>query len=558
VGSEHTALSDTYSIHERSWESYEDLREAFSWDVPDRFNLATYLCDRWTDSDRVAVIERRSDGERRYTYRDLHALTNQLANYFTAQGIERGDRIAVNGAQRIESLVTHLAAWKLGAASVPLSVLFGPDALGYRLQNSGAVAYVVAPGALDAFRAVKDDCPALEIALVVGNVEAATDETAFWGALEDYSERFETIDTAASDTAMLIFTSGTTGSPKGVVMPHSGLLGILPTFQMLLNLVVEKGDVTRSPVEWSWVGSLNDIVMSALYFGLPIVADDRGPFDPERELALLEEYGVTITGGPPTAYRFMFQHPAAERTDLGSIRVLALGGEAAGQRLIEMARERLPDASVHEVYGQSEAPLLLTDCDALDRPHREGRMGVPGPGHELTIRDPETGEELGPEDVGEITLRTDGNPICFTEYWDRPDLTAGKVRDGWLYTEDLVSIDEAGYVRFHSRADDVIMSSGHKVSPAEVEGTLLAHDAVANVGVVGVPDQTRGELVKAFVVLAPGHDPSDDLRAELQAFVKDRLAKFEYPRELAFVAELPLTVTGKVRRKDIRDDAVDA
>lgn len=549
------ATLDSYRIHEQSWERYEELRDQFTWDVPQEFNLARYLCDRWAGEDQIALFERRADGDRAHTYEDLQSHANRLANYLQSQGVEAGDRVAVNGAQRIESLVTHLAAWKLGAASVPLSVLFGPDALGFRLQDSGTTAYTVAPQSLEAFRAVRDDCESLETALVLGDNadESAAVERGFWDAINSQDDTFETTTTAADDTAMILYTSGTTGAPKGVVRPHRGLLGILPSIIMALNMEIEDDDVVRSPVEWSWAGSLNDIVMPGLYFGLTIVADDRGPFDPERELALLEEYEVTVTGGPPTAYRFLFQHPAVEETDLSSLRVLALGGEAAGQTLVEMARERLPDAAIHEVYGQSEAPLFVTDCEALDRPHREGQMGVPAPGHEVTVRSTATAEEADQGTVGEIALRYEDNPICFTEYWNRPEKTAEKIRDGWLYCEDLGSVEADGYLAFHSRRDDVIISSGYKVSPAEIEDTLAAHDAVANAGVIGVPDETRGEIVKAFVVLTPDHEPSDDLRTDLQTFVKERLAKYEYPRELEFVEELPKTTTGKVRRKDLRE-----
>jgi acetyl-CoA synthetase len=544
---------EAYRFYERDWEDYDQLRREFEFEVPEQFNLATYLCDRWVGTGRVALRARTVSGTETYTYSEIQRNANRLANYLHERGVGRGDRVAVNGAQRVESLVTHLAAWKLGAASVPLSVLFGPDALGFRLQDSEAVAYAVAPQSIEAFREVRADCEALTEPLIVGDPEAEADETAFWAALEGQPEAFETVETDPDETSMVLYTSGTTGEPKGVLRPHRGLLGILPAILMTWNLEVRDHDVLRSPVEWSWAGSLNDLVMPAMFYGMAVVADDRGPFEPERELALLEEQDVTITGGPPTAYRFILGHPKAGETDLSSLRVLALGGEAAGQTLVGLARDTLPDAVVHEVYGQSEAPLFASDCEALGVPHREGRMGKPAPGMEVRVADPETGDSLERGEVGELCLRYTGNPICFTGYLNRPEATAEKVRGGWMFSEDLGLIDEEGYLGFHSRRDDVILSSGYKVSPAEVEDTLSAHEAVANVGVIGVPDDERGELVKAFVVTTPEHEPSDDLRAELQTFVKDRLAKYEYPRALKFVDELPLTTTGKVRRKDLRE-----
>jgi len=258
-------------------------------------------------------------------------------------------------------------------------------------------------------------------------------------------------------------------------------------------------------------------------------------------------------GGPPTAYRVLFNHPAVEDHDLSSVRAIALGGEAAGDSLIERSKEVIPDAAVHEVYGQSEAPIFVGDCEALGVTHRSGKMGKPAPGHEVRVVDPDTYEPVGVGEAGELALRREGNPICFTEYWNNPEKTNEKIHDGWQLGEDLGSMDDDGYLKFHGRKDDIILSSGYKVGPAEVEDALAGHDAVVNAGVIGVPDDTRGELVKAFVELGEGHEPSDGLKKELQGFVKDRLAKYEYPRELSFIDELPKTTTGKVRRRDLRE-----
>lgn len=545
---------DAYRFDEQDWESYEELRESFEWEVPDQFNVATYVCDRWADAkgDTLALVAETPGGTSEYTFAELRALANRFANYLQGEGVERGDRVAVNGTQRVEVLATHLACWKLGAISVPLSVLFGRDALHYRLEDSGARAAVITKGGLESFRAVKDDLPSLETSVIV-DVEPDGEETTFATAVDDQSETFDTVDTAPDETSMLIYTSGTTGDPKGVVLPHQHVLGILPSAVCsLFNMEVREDDVLRTPVEWSWAGSLIDLVQPALYYGVPVIAADLGPFDPETELELLERHDVTITGGPPTAYRVTLNHPAVEDTDLSAIRMLGFGGEAAGDALIERSREVVPDAAVHEVYGQSEAPLFAGDCEALGVEHRSGKMGRPSPGHEVRVVDPETLEPVESGEVGEFAIRRAGNPLCFTEYRNKPDQTAAKVHEEWQLCEDLGSIDEEGYLGFHSRKDDMIMSSGYKVSPAAVEDALAAHDAVVNAGVIGVPDETRGELVKAFVQLAEVHEPSGDLREELQAFVRSHLAKHEYPRELEFVGELPKTTTGKVRRRDLR------
>lgn len=546
---------DTYRFYDQDWNSYEELRETFEWEIPERFNIATYVCDRWagTDGDRAALVVEHSEEVREYTFADLEELANQFATYLDARGINRGDRVAVNGTQRVEVLVTHLACWKLGAVSIPLSVLFGPDALRYRLEDSGTRACVITKGGLEAFRAVKDDLAALETSVVV-DVEPEGKETTFAAAIDGRADEFGTVETDPGETATVIYTSGTTGEPKGVVLPHQHLLGILPSAVCsLFNMEIRDDDVLRTPVEWSWAGSIIDLVLPALYHGKPVVAANLGPFDPETELKVLERHEVTLTGGPPTAYRVALNHPAAGDTDLSAIRTLVLGGEAAGDALIERSREVVPEAAVHEVYGQTEAPIFAGDCEALDVEHRSGKMGRVSPGHEVRILDPDTQDPLGPDEVGEFALKRDGDPVCFTEYWNKTEKTAAKIHEGWQLCEDLGSVDDDGYLGFHSRKDDIIMSSGHKVSPAGVEDALSGHEAVVNAGVIGVPDETRGELVKAFVQLTPGHEPSDPLREELQTFVRERLAKHEYPRELEFVEELPQTTTGKVRRRDLRE-----
>ncbi|MFB6205500.1 MAG: acyl-CoA synthetase [Haloglomus sp.] len=545
---------EAYRFYEREWEDYRTLREEFEWDVPNQFNIAAYVCDRWAErqGERVALVCETQEGTSEYTFTDLQRRANRFANYLRTQGVERGDRVAVNGSQRVEVLATHLACWKLGAVSIPLSVLFGPDALGYRLEDSAATAVVATAGGLESFREVRGGLSSLETSVIV-DVEPEEEETTFAAAVEGHSDEFETVDTAAEDPSTIIYTSGTTGEPKGVVLPHRHLLGILPSAVCsLFNMEIRDDDVLRTPVEWSWAGSIIDLVEPALYYGMTVLAADLGPFDPETELELLERHDVTVTGGPPTAYRVALNHPAVDSADLSAIRMLGLGGEAAGDALIERARELLPDAAIHEVYGQSEAPLFAGDCEALGIDHRSGKMGRPGPGHEVRVVDPDTGDPVETGEVGEFELRREGNPVCFTEYWNKPDRTARKVADGWQRCEDLGSVDAAGYLSFHSRKDDIIISSGYKVSPASVEDALSSHEAVLNVGVIGIPDETRGELVKAFVALTEGHEPTEDLREELQEFVRRRLAKHEYPRELEFVGELPKTTTGKVRRRDLR------
>jgi acetyl-CoA synthetase len=316
---------------------------------------------------------------------------------------------------------------------------------------------------------------------------------------------------------------------------------------------LREDDVGYTPIEWSWVGSLYTAVLPSLYYGIPVLADTDPRYDPKRMFELIERYEVTITGGPSTVYRMLMQVPEpGERYDLSSLRVAVQGGEALGQTIIDWLHDTVNGIVAHEVYGQTEAPFILGDCEALGVEHRSEYMGRSLPGHTVQVVDPENTRPVAHGDIGELAIRYEGDPICFSGFWNEPAKTEQRIRDGWLLTGDLAMSSGDGYFSFHSRVDDVIISSGYRIGPSEIEECLARHDAVGNVGVIGVPDDERGEIPKAFVVVAEGVEPTPELKNELQAHVKTQLAKYEYPRELEFVAELPMTVTRKVRRRDLR------
>ncbi|MFC6716824.1 acyl-CoA synthetase [Natrialbaceae archaeon GCM10025810] len=554
---------EAYHFYEDEWNDYEELREEFEWEVPVRFNMAAYVCDRWAESagDRIALYAENDRGEREtYTYGEFHGATNRLANALADLGVERGDRIGVNVPQAPENLFAHVAAWKLGAVSVPLSTLFGPDALAYRLDDSESRVCVVDESNLDALREARDEVPSLETALTVGDVDPREEagERAFWDVVDDADASFETVDTDAEDDAIIIYTSGTTGDPKGVLHAHRVLLGHLPLFvTTFCNMELGEDDVYFTPAAWAWVASLFDVVFPGLYYGKTILAYDGGSFDPEAAFELLERYDVTNVFAPPTALRMMMQvDDPAERYDVDTVRVIPSGGESLGQSIADWAGETFDGAAVHEGYGQTEANLLVGDCTALAE-FREGKMGLAGPGHDVRIVDPDAADPEPidePGEIGEIAVRYDGDPVCFTEYLNKPGKTDRKIRNGWLLTEDLGTVDEDGYFTFKSRTDDVIISAGYRIGPEEVEESLAQHEAVADAAVIGVPDDERSEVPKAYVVLAKGVDADPDaLESTLQEHVRERLAQYEYPREIEFLEELPKTTTGKVRRADLRE-----
>jgi acetyl-CoA synthetase len=548
---------EAYHFYEREWDSYDALVDWFEWEVPDRFNMAAYCCDRWAAETPTSVAIRYEDDEgsrETLTYSELETRARRFAGFLRARGVSPGDRVGVNCPQRPETVITHLACWKLGATSVPLSILFGPEGLAYRLKDAEAVVSVVDAVNIDNHRQVEPECSRLETTVVVDGQPTA-DEISFSSAVEDGDRQCETVDTAAKDEAILIYTSGTTGSPKGVRHGHQLLLGNLPLFiTSFCNVDLREDDVFWTPAEWAWVASLFDVVFPSLYYGRELIASRApGKFTPDRAFRTIERNNVTRYFAPPTALRMMMQTTGTY--EVSSIRTVASGGESLGQSIVDWAAKVFDGAVVHEGYGQTEANMLVGDATALT-PLTDGYIGRPAPGHELTIVDPETAEPTVPTgETGEIAVRYEGNPVCFLEYWNQPAKTTQKVQNGWLLTEDLGQLNEDGYLRFVGRTDDVIISSGYRIGPEEVEDSIASHPAVADAAVIGVPHDQRGEIIKAFVVLAVGIEPDDSLTDAIQTHVGDRLAKYEYPRDVEYVAELPKTETGKIRRASLKERA---
>ena len=543
-----------YHFHEQAWDSYDDLRAAFEWEVPGQFNMADYVCERWAEEtpEAVALYAETAGGrERTLTYGDLGEYTDRLANYLAAEGVGRGDRVGVNVGQKPETVLAHVACWKLGAVSIPLSTLFGVDGLSYRLDDADAVVCVVDAANVDTLRDVRGGLDALETVLTVDVGDPQAEETDLWAAIESAGAGRTVAETDAEDDGLLIYTSGTTGDPKGVRHAHRVLLGHLPLFlTTFCNLEMTDDDVYWTPAEWAWIASLFDVVMPGLYYGQSVLAYAGGEFDPEEAYRLLEKYEVTNFFAPPTGLRMMARVDQPGH-DVSSVRVVPSGGESLGLDIVNWAGDVFEGAAVHEGYGQTEANMLVGHCTALSE-FREGKMGLAGPGHEVTVVDPETAEPtVDRGEVGELAVRYEGNPVCFKQYLGKPEQTDAKVRNGWLLTEDLGTVDEDDYFSFKSRKDDVIISAGYRIGPEEVEEHLADHEAVADAGVVGVPDDERGQVPKAFVVTQGV--PADGLREELQSHVRNRLAAYEYPREVEFVDELPKTATGKVRREDLRE-----
>ena len=544
-----------YYFYGRDWESWDALCENFQWEIPEKMNAAFYVCDAHAeDKGKVALFHEDGSGKKgKVTFWELKNFTNRLANYFRGQGLEKGDRVAICLTQRPEAIISHVGAWKLGGVSMPLTVLFGPDGLKFRLEHSDAKVAIVEASVLDALRKIKHELKTLKRIIVVGDVDLEEDEVAFEEVMAESSHDFVPVELNPDDNMVLIYTGGTTGDPKGVIHRHSWIFRGPGHFSVLCNARIEPGDVFWNPADFAWAGPLFDLAFPALFYGKPVLTyAGGGKFDPEKAFRLIEDYALTILYIPPTGLRMMRQvDNPSEKFDLSSPRVLMSGAESFGKALPEwVAKTFGPQTVVHEAYGQTEATLLVMNCQK----YYEYRynIGKAVPGLKVEILDSE-GNILPPGEQGEIAIGAfDGNPVVLKEYWRNPEETKAKFSGDWMLTGDLGFKDEDGYFTFVSRKDDIIISSGYRIGPSEIEDILIKHDAVVEAAVIGVPDENRGEIPKAFVILRTGIDPSDGLKKELQVFVKDRLAKHEYPRAIQFVRELPKTTTGKVKRRDLR------
>jgi acetyl-CoA synthetase len=534
---------------------YDELYRSWRWKVPSRFNIARACCGRWAeDRARFALYWEDESGDRAaYSFWDIQQRANRLSHALAALGVQRGDRVALILPQRPETAIAYIAIFQMGAVALPLSHLFGPDALEYRMNHAGACVAIVEPTTLPGLLAVRDRLATLRHVIGVGGAREAGVHA--WEALlEQASRDFSCVDTAADDPALIIYTSGTTGAPKGALEAHRLVLGNLPGFLYSHDFFPQPGDLFWTPADWAWAGGLFDGLLPSWYFGLPILGY-RGRFDAERAYRLLEQYGVRNAFLFPTALKLMmkaFPEPGT-RFDL-RLRSVMSAGESVGVTVIEWAREQL-GVTINEMFGQTEINYVVGNCQAA-WPVKPGAIGRAYPGHRVAIID-EAGQEAPRGELGEIAVRrTDvhgtPDPVFFLEYWKNPQATREKFIGDWGCTGDQGRMDEDGTVWYQGRSDDVIKSAGYRIGPAEIESCLVRHAAVANAAVIGKPDEARGQIVKAFVVLQPGTAPSPALVEDIQQHVRARLAPYEYPREIEFIDALPMTTTGKVQRRELR------
>ena len=537
---------------------YEALYKEFRWHVPGEMNIGELCCTRWAkEPSRIAIRYEDEDGNAaNLSYAELHEQANRLSNVLCRLGVQKGDRVAIILPQRPETAIAHIACYRLGAIAMPLSILFGPEALEYRLQNSEAAVAIVDQAGWDNLKHARTSCPDLKHVIAA---DCAVGDTLDWHMeLQASSNEFEQVRTLATDPAVLIYTSGTTGAPKGALIPHSAIIGNLTGFVASQNWFPQEGDVFWSPADWAWTGGLMDALLPSLYFGMPIVGY-RGRFSPDTAFRLLEKYGITNTFLFPTALKMMMKaYPAPRDKFKLRLRAIMSAGEAVGDAVFNWCEAAL-GVTPNEMFGQTEMNYIVGNS-AQQWPAKPGSMGRPYPGHRVAVIDDE-GNPVKPGEVGEVALnRTDihgfPDPIFFIGYWKNEEATSNKYTGDWCRTGDLASMDEDGYLWYQGRADDMFKAAGYRIGPSEIENCLVKHPAVANVAVVPKPDAERGNIVKAFIVLTPdtvrGKEADEKLIAELQTHVRGKLAPYEYPKEIEFIDQLPMTTTGKVQRRVLR------
>ena len=521
---------------------------AFRWSIPPLYNMGWDICDRWAalDPERAAVIDVDPARPKVSTYGALRESSNKLANALRRLGIGPGDRIAVFLPQSAEAIVAQIAAYKLGAIVLPLAAVFGTDALAYRFGDAAVRLVITDATGAAKVAAIRPSPASLETVISVDGRDEAV--LGFDDLLMRQSDDFDAVETMAEDPALMIYTSGTTGQPKGALHAHRVLAGHLTGVRYSHDGLPRPGDLMWTPADWAWAGGLLNAVLPALHYGVPVLAQRRDRFDPEATFALLRDRQVRNAFIPPTALRMMRAVLPNGMSGL-DLRSVTSAGEALGAETHDWAR-RILGVAVNDVYGQTECNYVLGSA-AAQGVVRRGAIGRTVPGHEVAVLRPD-GTRCEAGEAGGIAVRRP-DPTMFLGYWGRPDATEAKYVGDWMTTGDEATMDPDGYVTFLGRDDDIITSSGFRIGPVEIEDCLIRHPAVAAAVVVGKPDPLRTEIVKAFVVAKEGFAPSEALADDIGRYVRTRLSAHEYPREVAFVPSLPMTVTGKVMRRVLRE-----
>jgi acetyl-CoA synthetase len=509
--------------------SYEEAVAQHEWNVPERYNIAADVCDKHPP-DKLAMIHEDFEGNvREVRWGELQELSNRFANVLRAHGVVKGDRVAMLLPPTPETAAAFLGTWKCGAILLSMSVLYGDDGIRHRVNDSQSKVLVTNAANRDR----------VDRALVEHVLELDDDLLATGGSA------FEAEETLADDAAQLYYTSGTTGLAKGIVHAHRYLLA---HEEFIYCHDVQDGELFHGMGEWAWAAGIAPLLGPWRFGAVQMVYQRQGGFDPHKQLDVLSRHGVTNVFTTPTAMRSMMSIGDAGTRYPQKFRMVCSAGEPLNPEAIRWFRRQY-GVTVLDFYGLTESYPLVANYPFMEV--REGSMGKPMPGWDVAILD-EDERPLPAGERGEICLRARSNPHYPLGYWNNEEAARETFGGEWFHTKDAARFDEDGYVWYEGRADDVIIAAGYRIGPFEVESACLEHRAVREAAAVASPDERRGNIVKAFIVLAEGHEPSDALVGEIQAFVRDRLSAYAYPRRIEFVDDLPKTLTGKIRRIELR------
>jgi acetyl-CoA synthetase/medium-chain acyl-CoA synthetase len=528
---------------------YDETIRSFKLEVPDRFNFAREVIGRWAkDPDKLAMWWLNHDGsrERKITFREFAQRSDTVAQLLQRAGVRPGDRVLIQLPRIPAWWEVMLGCLKAGAVATPGTVLLTAKDILYRSQLSEGVAYICDVANAEKVDQVRNELPYLKTLVVVDGERDGW--ISYEREMEQLDGRYEQADTRSSDPALIYFTSGTVGSPKMVLHTHASYpIGHTVTGRFWLDLKEDDLHLNLSETGWAkaaWSSFFGPWIMGSALF----VQDGRGRFNAAETLDLLEQYPISTFCAPPTAYRML----VLENLDreLPHLRHCVGAGEPLNPEVIA-TWERGTGHKIRDGYGQTETVLLCGNFPPLDV--KPGSMGKPSPSVQVAVID-DDGNPLPYDSEGDIAVRVKPErPVgIFKEYWRNPEATEGSIRRDWYVTGDRAYVDGDGYFWFVGRADDVIISAGYRIGPFEVESALVEHPAVAEAAVVGKGDPMRGTIVKAYIILVPGHEPSEGLTSELQEHVKQVTAPYKYPREIEFVGELPKTISGKIRRVELR------
>ena len=541
--------------------NYDHLYNTFNLNIPYKFNIASATIDKFANTNRIALKNLKYNGEfENLSFRFIQKKSNQLANALDNLNLNKNDRVGIILGQCPETLISHISCFKSGKISIPLFNLFGIDALKFRLIDSSASTVICDKDGLEKLMKIKHDLPSLKHIICTDKKESDNDILFFDGLLNRSRDEYKNVNTNSEDPALIIYTSGTTGDPKGALLPHRTLLGHIPGVEMpheFLSSDLSNNDCFWTPADWAWIGGLFDVLLPSLYFGIPVLSHRSSKFDPEFTFDLMEKFEVKNTFLPPTSLKMMKSFNLYKSRDKLNLRTVGSGGEALGEELLNWGKEIL-NVGINEFYGQTECNLTVSN-NGLIMKQKLGSIGRPVPGHKVKLMKDDGTFISKSDDEGEIVVQSN-SPSIFSGYWNNDKETQKKIIDGWLHTGDYATVDDEGYFYFKGRKDDLINSSGYRIGPTEIENTILSLQEVEMVAVVGVPDELRGEIIKAVIVPREKSllkNKNENLKDKIKEHVKQNLAAHEYPRLIEFVEELPLTTTGKIKRNLIRKNHIE-